>query len=159
MKIINTHEMQPNDLPQWERDHMKVCEICQQQFLPRSLDNKYCSKPCSMKANNLKQKLYKQQWYLNSLGRTEKLERTSKEKWVHKVTGYIMIKPKGYLEYEHRVLAEKALGKPLPAKAVVHHMGARDDNHGPFKLVICPNQEYHMLLHKRMEELGYGQNN
>ena len=100
-------------------------------------------------------KHYKQRWHLNSVGRAELIVRTSLGRWVHKVTGYIMVKDRGYLEYEHRLLAEKALGKPLPKEAVVHHMYAPDDNHGPFKLIVCPNQEYHMLLHKRMEALEW----
>src|SRR5579859_3476583 len=83
-------------------------------------------------------KHYKAQWYLNSVGRTKKIERTSKGRWVHKVSGYIMIKVLGILQYEHRVLAEKALGRPLPSGVVIHHTGAPDDNHGFCKLVICP---------------------
>lgn len=66
-----------------------------------------------------------------------------------------MIKVDGKLVYEHRVLAEKALGKPLPKGAVVHHTKAPGDNHGPFKLVICPDQEYHLHLHARARALGY----
>ena len=95
-------------------------------------------------------KHYKQQWYLQQVGRTELIVRTSKERWINKQTGYVMIKMNGKLVYEHRVLAEKALGRKLPRGAVVHHMGEPDDNHGFCKLVICPDQEYHTLLHKRM---------
>lgn len=95
---------------------------------------------------------------MNSVGRKELIVRTSKERWVHSVTGYIMVKINGELIYEHRALAEKALGKPLPPKAIVHHTGERFDNHGDFKLVVCPDQEYHMLLHKRARELGYENN-
>ena len=47
----------------------------------------------------------------------------------------------GYL-YEHKLLAEKALGKPLPDKAVVHHYTAE-------QLIICQDQAYHLLLHQR----------
>lgn len=103
-------------------------------------------------------KHYKQRWYLNQVGRDELMVRTSKERWIHSKYGYVMIKVKGELVYEHRVLAEKALGKPLPPKAIVHHMVDPGDNHGFCKLVICPDQEYHLLLHKRMEELGYAHN-
>ena len=72
--------------------------------------------------------------------------------------GYIKVMVNGRSTYEHILLAEKALGKPLPKGAVVHHTGARDDNHGPFKLVVCPSNEYHSLIHKRMKELGYENN-
>lgn len=48
---------------------------------------------------------------------------------------------RGYV-YEHIAIAEKALGKLLPQKAVIHH-------HSPEQLVICQDQAYHLLLHKR----------
>lgn len=101
---------------------------------------------------------YKQNWYLKSVGRDILLERTSQEYWINIKTGYVMVKHEGKLTYEHRVLAEKALGKPLPKGAVIHHTGEPHDNCGYFKLVICSSQEYHALLHKRMRELGYENN-
>lgn len=45
---------------------------------------------------------------------------------------------RGYV-YEHILIAEKALGKLLPEKAVVHH-------HTPEQLVVCQDQAYHMLI-------------
>lgn len=105
-----------------------------------------------MKANNAKQKQYKQSWYLKGVGRTELMKRTSKGRWIRSKNGYVLIKVDNELVYEHRYLAEKALGRKLPKGAVVHHTGAPDDNHGMFKLVICPSQEYHFLLHKRTED-------
>lgn len=134
------------------------CAICDEHFFPASTRSKYCSKKCSVKANNDSRKQHKQEWYLKQQGRTELIPRTSKERWIHSKNGYVMIKILGVLVYEHRVLAEKALGKPLPENAIVHHMIAPNDNHGFCKLVICPDQEYHMLLHKRMRELGYENN-
>lgn len=102
---------------------------------------------------------YKQAWYLKKVGRTELIERISQERWINTVSGYVMVKHDGKLTYEHRVLAEKALGKPLPEGAIVHHTGAPDDNYGYMKLVICPDQAYHTLLHKRMEELDRAHSN
>lgn len=72
--------------------------------------------------------------------------------------GYVVLTIDGKRVYEHRLLAEKALGKQLPEGAVVHHTKAPWDNHGPFKLVICPDQDYHLLLHRRAKELGYEDN-
>jgi hypothetical protein len=63
--------------------------------------------------------------------------------------GYTCYRIGGIRVVRHRALAEKALGKSLPPKAVVHH-------HGPVKndvLVICENQGYHLLLHRRQRAL------
>lgn len=54
----------------------------------------------------------------------------------------------GKLKKAHRLRAERALGKPLPPKAVVHHADGSTDEHAP--LVICENQAYHLFLHTRM---------
>jgi len=51
----------------------------------------------------------------------------------------------GYVK-EHILIAEKALGKPLPFSARIHH--ANGTKTGP--LVICENEQYHQYLHYRM---------
>jgi hypothetical protein len=74
-------------------------------------------------------------------------------------TGYVT--KDGYREFtingekvlEHVMLAERALGRKLPEGAVVHHMNEdKLDNFTPLNLVICPDQAYHMFLHKRMRD-------
>lgn len=72
--------------------------------------------------------------------------------------GYVVLYIDGQYIYEHRHLAEKALGRPLLEGVVVHHTGEPHDNYGPWKLVICPSQDYHLLLHRRARELGYENN-
>lgn len=49
--------------------------------------------------------------------------------------------------FEHILLAEKALGKPLPKGVQVHH-------HTPEQLVICQDPGYHKLLHYRQRALA-----
>lgn len=75
--------------------------------------------------------------------------------------GYLMIKrddvPNRY-RGEHVVMAEKALGRPLPPGAEVHHMDRDRTNNNtksPWNLVICPDHAYHLLLHRRARMLGY----
>lgn len=73
--------------------------------------------------------------------------------------GYRVLTVEGQRVYEHIALAEEALGKPLPKGAIVHHMNNKPwDNFTPFNLVICPNQDYHLLLHRRAKELDYEDN-
>ena len=54
----------------------------------------------------------------------------------------------------HRLRATRALGKPLPKGAVVHHADGTKDVKAP--LVICQNVQYHNLLHLRMRVLKAG---
>jgi len=48
-----------------------------------------------------------------------------------------------------RVLAEKAIGKPLPEKVQVHHFSEDPRDNRNENLVVCENQAYHILLHRR----------
>ena len=64
--------------------------------------------------------------------------------------GYRNVNGKG----EHVVIAEKALGKPLPKGAQVHHVDFDRSNNAPSNLVICPSAKYHQLLHIRSRAMA-----
>lgn len=52
---------------------------------------------------------------------------------------------------EHRLIAARALGRPLPKKAHVHHVDGDKANNRPGNLVICEDYYYHKLLHQRQK--------
>lgn len=54
---------------------------------------------------------------------------------------------------EHRLVAEKVLGRPLKEEEIVHHHDENRLNNTPSNLVICPSHAYHFLLHQRMRAL------
>lgn len=60
--------------------------------------------------------------------------------------GYQVVKNTG--EYVHRLVAEKALGRRLTSKEVVHHINGNPSDNTPANLLIC-TQKYHMNLHAR----------
>lgn len=62
---------------------------------------------------------------------------------------YKVARNTGPRRYEHQRVAEKALGKPLPPKAEVHHVDENKRNNDPSNLVICPDHAYHSFLHQR----------
>ena len=70
-------------------------------------------------------------------------------------TGYIYVKIGNKRYAQHRLLAEKALGKPLPRRAVVHHLNGDKADNRPCNLVVCPDEAYHNLLHSRQLKLNY----
>lgn len=50
---------------------------------------------------------------------------------------------------EHVAVAERALGRRLPAGADVHHVNGIVDDNRPSNLVICQDDKFHKLLHQR----------
>lgn len=73
--------------------------------------------------------------------------------------GYRMLMVGGRRVAEHVLIAERALGKPLPLGAQIHHVNGIPSDNRPGNLVICPDQRYHALLHQRQRALACGNAN
>ncbi len=69
-------------------------------------------------------------------------------------SGYVAVQIGKVNKFEHVLVAEKALGKPLPPKAVVHHVNENRTDNRTENLVICPDRAYHNLIHRRMRALA-----
>ncbi len=74
--------------------------------------------------------------------------------------GYIMVSAPDHPRadshryvFEHIIVAEKALGKHLPQGAVIHHVNEDKTDNRPENLVICQDNGYHLLLHRRMNAI------
>ena len=68
--------------------------------------------------------------------------------------GYVTVTRQRVTKLEHVMVAERALGKPLPITARVHHVDENRSNNEPSNLVICPSEAYHKLLHQRMRAMA-----
>lgn len=55
--------------------------------------------------------------------------------------------------FEHVLVVEAALGKPLPPGAEIHHVNENRSDNRPANLVLCQDHLYHRLLHVRTRAL------
>lgn len=63
--------------------------------------------------------------------------------------GYISYVHNGKINREHRVIAEKSLGRPLKSNEVVHHINGDKKDNRNCNLLIC-DKKYHTWIHSKM---------
>ena len=68
------------------------------------------------------------------------------------VKGHRRADTRGYVR-KTVLIAEKIVGKPLSPKVIIHHHDKNTLNNDNSNLVICENQAYHMLLHRRQRAI------
>lgn len=68
------------------------------------------------------------------------------------IPGHPRADVKGYV-FDHILVAEKALGKPIPKGSDVHHVNEIKSDNANTNLVVCQDRAYHFLLHQRARAL------
>lgn len=121
-----------------------ICQQCGKEYpnrkpsgLLRLKTQKYCSHKCKGEAQTGSRN---QNW---KGGRTVPND----------PNGSVTVRLNGRQYLEHILVAEKALGKPLPKGTEVHHIDENRHNNAGSNLVICQDRAYHKLLHRRMRRL------
>ena len=74
--------------------------------------------------------------------------RNRKKYWGIHLPAHPRSDQQGYV-LEHILIAETALGKPLPILAVVHHVNEDGKDNSRGNHVICQDDGYHRLIHRR----------
>jgi hypothetical protein len=73
-------------------------------------------------------------------------------------SGYVLVKDTmnpglrrdGY-SYEHRLVAEKIIGRPLRKGEIVHHKDGNKLNNDPLNLEVLPSIAHHKAIHRKRE--------
>ena len=119
-----------------------TCANCGKEFMSQQASPKHCSRKCSDEFNH------------------EFRSKTGSER--HTWKGGRRLTSDGYVQVysgvrkttlEHRVIAERVLGHPLPPNAVIHHVDGNIKNNAPGNLVICQNHAEHRLMHHKKARL------
>lgn len=69
---------------------------------------------------------------------------------IYVLQGYPTIHVKGKIVHIHKLLAERAIGRPLKYTEVVHHVDGNPLNYSNDNLVILQGQREHRFIHARM---------
>lgn len=152
---------------------MIQCLNCEAPFAPRAVGHKFCCKECNsahrrtnfgtcivegcgQRAVTISDKLchFHHRRKEANLDMTNERSIRPRGAGTFDRKGYIVVRINGEAKFQHRLVAEAALGKPLPSSAHVHHLNGKKWDNRNCNLVVCPSDEYHRLLHKRAEELG-----
>lgn len=120
----------------------RQCPVCGVTFQPRRASSKFCSRPCMWSKN----------------GRTRKSRAT--ESWWKGpkgyITGRVLIDGKLVNVKQHRIVAAKALGRPILPSEDVHHIDHCRDNNDPSNLLVISHGDHSSFHNKsRVYKRGY----
>ena len=158
--------------PYWKGGASRVLHSCarcgKEFFAARANKRKYCSPECAYKTFAIGRKPRKRNpladrhrpksaEHRRKIGDSCRGERNYNWKGGEKMqNGYKFVSRPGYgsSRYcpEHRIIAEKALGRELKSGEIVHHINGDKSDNRNCNLLIC-TRGYHEQLHRKMSYL------
>lgn len=120
---------------------MKTCQGCGDPFAPNYPEQKYHSHGCFLSAMNRDQSRQSAKGKRGGDVRGKQLQEQA-------VPNRSYAKVPGTDLHEHRVVAERVLGRPLQPGEVVHHEDENKRNNDPANLIVFVNQAEHARHHK-----------
>lgn len=134
------------------RKAILTCENCGTQFerylcyIKPGITHFFCSRACAKK--HLSEKMAKMNKELNPTRMSSFEARLAVRKGhLKNNTGEEHSYPKLFGTHEHRVLAEKILGRPLKKGEIVHHKDGNIRNNSLDNLEVISSQSEHFSLH------------
>lgn len=116
-----------------------ICELCRCAFTGK-LGRRFCSAACAERAGMADQgELLK--W--DDLGPAERIAELARLRLL-----LAMPHPRTGLLYDYRVVAARALGRPLRKGEAVHHEDLDRNNNHPTNLIVFPTEAEHKAHHK-----------
>ena len=136
-----------------------ICDCCGARFLKRDdriTRKNFCSRKCLGKyhsENPESRDLKKCSEHMSKLNKEINVNRMTaavreKLRKSRLNTGEGKSYPKYYGAHEHRIVAERMLGRPLKPGEVVHHIDFNKRNNDPSNLMVFENQKKHMEWHR-----------